>query len=75
MMMGLRLVDEGVPFERFRERFGEDLRQQFSRELMDLAELGLIVIDDQRVRLSRRGRLLGNQVFLRFLPDSSRFNI
>jgi putative oxygen-independent coproporphyrinogen III oxidase len=68
MMMGLRLLDEGVPFERFRARFGEDLRQRFTGELMELADLGLIAIDDQRIRLSRRGRLVGNQVFLRFLP-------
>jgi oxygen-independent coproporphyrinogen-3 oxidase len=71
MMMGLRLLDEGVPFARFRERFGEDLRQRFSGELTELAELGLIATDDQRIRLSRRGRLLGNQVFLRFLPEQS----
>jgi hypothetical protein len=29
----------------------------------------LIEILPQRVRLTRRGRLLGNQVFARFLPD------
>jgi oxygen-independent coproporphyrinogen-3 oxidase len=71
MMMGLRLLDEGVPFARFRERFGEDLRQRFGGELAELAALGLIVTDDRRIRLSRHGRLLGNQVFLRFLPGSS----
>jgi len=69
MMMGLRLLDEGVPFERFRERFGEDLRQRFAEELEELEELGLIILDGERVKLSRRGHLLGNQVFLRFLPE------
>jgi oxygen-independent coproporphyrinogen-3 oxidase len=68
MMMGLRLVNEGIEFERFQERFGEDLRDRFQTELADLAELGLIAIDQQRVRLTPRGQLLGNQVFLQFLP-------
>jgi oxygen-independent coproporphyrinogen-3 oxidase len=69
MMLGLRLLDEGVPFERFRRRFGIDLERRFAGELADLARLGLIETDTQRVRLTARGRLLGNQVFLRFLPD------
>jgi oxygen-independent coproporphyrinogen-3 oxidase len=68
MMMGLRLVQEGVEFERFRDRFGLDLRQRFGDELVELQELGLLQEDRERIRLTRRGRLLGNQVFLRFLP-------
>ena len=71
MMMGLRLLQEGVAYERFRARFGCDLRQRYARELADLDQLGLIEIGPERLRLSRRGRLLGNQVFLRFLPDPS----
>jgi oxygen-independent coproporphyrinogen-3 oxidase len=69
MMLGLRLVQEGVEFERFRQRFGVEMRQQYGRELDELEELGLLVTDAQRARLSERGRLLANQVFLRFLPD------
>jgi oxygen-independent coproporphyrinogen-3 oxidase len=68
MMMGLRLLEEGIEFERFCKRFAIDLRQWFADDLAVLTELGLIIVDDERVRLSRRGRLLGNQVFLRFLP-------
>ena len=69
MMMGLRLLDEGVAYERFRARFGCDLRQRYAAEMAELAQLDLIETDAHRVRLSRRGRLLGNQVFMRFLPD------
>jgi oxygen-independent coproporphyrinogen-3 oxidase len=68
MMMGLRLVDEGIQSARFRERFGVELCQQYPRELEELAALGLVELDDERLRLTQRGHLLGNQVFLRFLP-------
>jgi oxygen-independent coproporphyrinogen-3 oxidase len=30
--------------------------------------LGLLEMNDGRIRLTRRGRLLGNEVFYRFLP-------
>lgn len=69
MMMGLRLVQEGVSFERFRQRFGLSLRHRYGDPLADLRAWDLIEMDEERVRLTRRGQLLGNQVFLRFLPD------
>jgi oxygen-independent coproporphyrinogen-3 oxidase len=69
MMMGLRLVEEGVSFKQFRQRFGLDLREWFASQLTDLQQLGLLETDGERVTLTERGRLLGNQVFLRFLPD------
>jgi oxygen-independent coproporphyrinogen-3 oxidase len=69
MIMGLRLLDEGVSYKRFRRRFGVDPRTSFSDELKELTELGLLRTNGGGVRLSARGRLLGNQVFLRFLPE------
>lgn len=68
MMLGLRLVQEGVEEARFRQRFGAGLRERFGREIDDLAARGLLAADQRGIRLSERGRLLGNQVFLRFLP-------
>ncbi len=70
MMMGLRLLEEGVAWERFRRRFGIGLRERFPSQLSELEELGLIEIGADRVRLTQRGHLLGNQVFGRFLPDT-----
>jgi oxygen-independent coproporphyrinogen-3 oxidase len=69
VMMGLRLVEEGMTFERFQQRFGLDLRQRFSKEIDELAAWGLLEVGADRLRLTPRGRLLGNQVFGRFLPD------
>jgi oxygen-independent coproporphyrinogen-3 oxidase len=68
LMMGLRLVKEGVMFERFQRRFGLDLRQRFGEEIEELAAWGLLEVCADRLRLTPRGRLLGNQVFGRFLP-------
>ncbi len=68
MMLGLRLLQEGVEYARFHKRFGVDLRWRFAREIVELEKLGLVVSDAERIRLSERGRLLGNQVFMRFLP-------
>jgi len=68
MFMGLRLVEEGVAFARFQARFGVDARDVYRQELRELQEVGLIAVQgDERVRLTRRGRLLGNEVFYRFV--------
>jgi oxygen-independent coproporphyrinogen-3 oxidase len=71
MMMGLRLLEEGVAHDQFRRRFGVTLAEQYALELENLVGLGLLVDNGEQVRLSERGRLLGNQVFGRFLPDLS----
>jgi len=68
MMLGLRLVREGVSEDEFRRRWGCAISAVFGSELAELAELGLIERIDGRVRLTPRARLIGNQVFARFLP-------
>ncbi|HEY77047.1 MAG TPA: radical SAM family heme chaperone HemW [Thermoflexia bacterium] len=68
MMMGLRLM-EGVSDDRFRQRFGVGLADVYGSELTEMQRLGLLIWDGATARLTRRGRLLGNQVFQRFLPD------
>jgi oxygen-independent coproporphyrinogen-3 oxidase len=66
MMLGLRLA-EGLSDESFRSRFGTGLGDVFGLELADLASSGLISWDGSSARLTGRGRLLGNQVFARFV--------
>jgi oxygen-independent coproporphyrinogen-3 oxidase len=66
MMMGLRL-SEGVATRVFQRRFQRTLMQVYGQELEELEAANLIEWDGQRVRLTARGRLLGNQVFVRFL--------
>jgi oxygen-independent coproporphyrinogen-3 oxidase len=70
MMMGLRLVREGVSRNGFQERFGEGLDGVFGDQIEQTIALGLLEWagpDGDRLRLTPRGRLLGNQVFVRFI--------
>lgn len=67
MITGLRLVDEGVSSGAFRERFGIDLSDRFQVEIERLIEWELLEWSGERLRLTRRGRLLGNRVFMEFL--------
>jgi oxygen-independent coproporphyrinogen III oxidase len=66
MFMGLRL-NEGVPYERFIARCGKPMDEIFGEALRGLEQRGLIVRDRHGVRLSERGRMLGNQVFAEFV--------
>ncbi len=63
-----RLVREGVDDGDFQARFGVSLAQAFPQEVEELLKWGLIEHLAQGVyRLTRRGRLVANQVFLRFV--------
>jgi oxygen-independent coproporphyrinogen-3 oxidase len=66
MMLGLRLA-EGVCAAQFEERFQEPLASVFGDQLSELRSLGLLGWDGLVARLTSRGRLLGNQVFARFI--------
>lgn len=70
LMVGLRLTEEGVSARGFAQRFGEPLDQVFHREIRRLTGNGLLEWagpQDDALRLTRRGRLLGNQVFMQFV--------
>jgi oxygen-independent coproporphyrinogen-3 oxidase len=68
MMLGLRLTREGVAEAEFRRRFGVSLDEVYGDTIHDLVACGLLARRDERLCLTPRGRLLGNQVFARFLP-------
>jgi oxygen-independent coproporphyrinogen-3 oxidase len=67
MMMGLRLTEEGVSRGVFRERFGEELETAYAAPLAQLTAWGLLEWAGERLRLTARGRLLGNRVFREFV--------
>lgn len=66
MILGLRKT-EGVSFSEFLKRYGDDLLKVFSEEIKELSPMGLVEWDDQFLRLTPKGILLGNEVFEKFL--------
>jgi len=67
MMTGLRLTREGISSAEFESRFGARLDEVYGKDIEELTRLGLLERQAERLRLTRRGRLLGNQVFMRFV--------
>ncbi|HOG47268.1 MAG TPA: radical SAM family heme chaperone HemW, partial [Anaerolineae bacterium] len=63
MILGLRLV-AGVSRARFRARFGADPIAVYPEAIGESTALGLLETGDEAIRLTPRGRLLGNQVFV-----------
>jgi len=75
MINNLRLTNAGVAESDFRERFGVGLLDVFGKEVEELIRLGLLEYEQtsevfktsEVYRLTKRGRLLGNQVFVKFV--------
>ena len=67
IFLGLRLR-KGISFNAFKQRFGVDLRQKYGAEVEKLVRLGLVECDQDRMRLTKKGVFLGNEVFMEFLP-------
>ena len=62
IFLGLRLM-RGIDLNNYRKRFGNDLRDEFNGELDRLSAAGLIELDSDVLRLTKRGALLSNEVF------------
>jgi oxygen-independent coproporphyrinogen-3 oxidase len=68
MMLGLRLLEDGVSKTRFYQRYGEQMEVLFASEIDELIQQGLLQwLDDERLTLTKRGILLGNQAFIKFV--------
>mgnify|MGYP003877272315 CR=1 FL=1 len=66
VMLGLRLL-EGIDMDQVQSRFGQDIRERYGATIDELSSLGLLLVEDHRLRLSQRGLLLGSEVMVRFL--------
>jgi len=66
MMMGMRL-NQGIKLEKFKQKFGKTIYEIFDNEIKKLKNLNLIEINETHIRLSSKGRLLGNEVFQEFI--------
>lgn len=73
VILALRL-NEGLELGRIERDFGRSLYQLFPGVVERLTSYGLLeeftgAHNEKRLRLTVRGRLLSNEVFIRFLPD------
>ena len=66
MMLGLRL-SEGVSQGAFLSRFGVSLVETYGPQIDELLDLKLVAWQEDHLVLTANGRLLGNEVFQRFL--------
>jgi oxygen-independent coproporphyrinogen III oxidase len=60
---------QGLHLPTFEVRFAEPFTHFAGDRLRRVEEAGLLEQKQDWLRLSKRGRLLGNEVFLRLLPD------
>ena len=67
LILGLRLT-EGVSLDAYRQRFGVDIGARHAATIARLAGFGLVEMSADRLRLTPKGQLLGNEVFQSFLP-------
>ncbi len=67
-ILGLRL-NAGLDVPAFESRFGTSLEAAYGPAITELGSLGLLERDNENLRLTPRGRLLANEVFVRLLPD------
>ena len=70
LFLGLRM-NEGVDLERLRKQFGEGMIREAMPALYEVRDAGLLAMNDERIRLTPRGRLLSNEVFSRLLATTA----
>ena len=68
LILGLRLL-EGVGLADFRAHFGVELMDVVGERLAEPIASGLVEVASDRLRLTERGLLLSNEVFVRLLPE------
>ncbi len=69
MILGLRL-GEGININEVKKRHGVDVLGYYSRQISDMCALELLEQSGDSICLTPRGRLLSNEVFWRFLPET-----
>ncbi len=68
VMLRLRTTD-GLPLALYREACGHDFADDHAGLVPDLAAAGLLVLGPDRVRLTRRGLLVSNDIVARLFED------
>jgi oxygen-independent coproporphyrinogen-3 oxidase len=60
-------MSDGIYLDKFEQEFGHPCRVVYGKVIDELVRLDLLLSDKTDLRLTRRGMLLSNQVFTRFL--------
>ena len=68
MFLGLR-KKSGVSMARFEEKFGRSFDELYGEIVRDLVQQGLMQIEGDRVRMTKRGLFLGDTVAERFILE------
>ena len=68
MFLGLR-KKSGVSMARFEEKFERSFQEQYGDIVKDLVQQGLMQVDGDRVRMTKRGLFLGDTVAERFILE------
>ncbi|MGB4594327.1 MAG: radical SAM family heme chaperone HemW [Anaerolineaceae bacterium] len=71
MMLGLRLVREGISERAFLDRYGQEMTSVFAKEIKRILARGLVEwvdgSDGRVLRLTQQGVMVGNQAFMEFV--------
>lgn len=70
LFLGLRLV-EGVGLNGLQEDFGDEMVASVMPGIREAREAGLLSMDEDRIRLTARGRMASNEVFSRLLVTAT----
>jgi oxygen-independent coproporphyrinogen-3 oxidase len=70
LILGLRLND-GIDLQAFRARYGRTVDDVHGALLAEFESYGILERTATHLRLTRRGRLLSNELFQRLLPEAS----
>jgi len=68
MFLGLRKT-EGITHSIYEEKFNESMYRDYSYVIEKLVSEGLLEQDTKGIRLTRKGRFVGNEVFQQFLLE------
>lgn len=66
IFLGLRL-NSGLDLTRLHQTFGFDLNDRFGEQISHLVDGQLLEIEGDQLKLTQRGRLLANEVFVEFM--------
>jgi oxygen-independent coproporphyrinogen-3 oxidase len=70
LFLGLRLI-EGVSLNGLQAEFGDEMVASVMPGIREACEARLLLMDEDRIRLTARGRMASNEVFSRLLVPAT----